>query len=61
MKICMFIALIISTINWIMWRICSAVLAAWISENEYAPPSNDDYIRLIKWVVRKRFESFKRH
>nr|DAF01606.1 MAG TPA: hypothetical protein [Caudoviricetes sp.] len=61
MKSIIAVVVIVSIINWIRWKVCSAVLAAWISENNYAPPERDDITRLIKWVVRKRIQDFIGH
>lgn len=32
------------------------ILAAWIAENEYAPPESEDIQRLSAWVVQKIFK-----
>ena len=58
MKIFAVIVLIVLMINCVRWKVCSAVFAAWIAENNYAQPTRDDITRLIKWVVRKRIQDF---
>ena len=38
------------------YYINSLILAAWMAENEYAPPKNEDVKRLAAWVVQKLFK-----
>lgn len=38
------------------YYIISLVLAAWMAENEYAPPEKEDVKRLAAWAVQKLFK-----
>ena len=53
--------LIAFLIGYIKWKLCAAVFAAWISENGYASPTNEDIKRLIKWVVHMRVKDVMNH
>lgn len=59
MKIAILILLVISVIavkKAFKYYISSLVLSAWIAENEYAPPEDEDIQRLSSWVVQKMFK-----
>ena len=34
----------------------ATILAAWLVENNYAPPKEKDIGRLLKWAVQKKFK-----
>lgn len=38
------------------YYVTSMVLSAWIAENEFTPPTEEDSQRLAKWVAQKMFE-----
>lgn len=38
--------------KWLRWWLAATVLAAWMSEKNYAPPTEKDCVRLSKWVMR---------
>ena len=42
--------------KWFTWWLASAVLSAWIVENDYALPQKADRDRLAKWAVQKAFK-----
>lgn len=50
------IALGYSLIRLWNWKLSATVLAAWIAENNYAPPEKNDCERLKSWVVHKWFK-----
>ena len=59
MKIAIPILLIISVIavkKALKYYISSLVFSAWIVENKYAPPEEEDIRRLSAWVVQKMFK-----
>ena len=41
--------------KWFKWWLAAAVLAAWITEKNYALPEKHDSKRLAKWVAQKMF------
>lgn len=43
-------------VGYIKWKLCATVLSAWIFENEYTPPTDEDMKRLIEWVVRRKIK-----
>ena len=38
------------------YYVTSLVLSAWIAENDFTPPTEEDSQRLAKWVAQKMFE-----
>lgn len=38
------------------YYINSLILAAWMAENEYAPPEDEDVKRLSSWVAQRLFK-----
>lgn len=38
------------------YYINSLILAAWMAENEFAPPEDEDVKRLSAWVVQRLFK-----
>lgn len=41
------------------YYVSALVLSAWITENNYTPPTEEDTQRLARWVAQKMFE--KKH
>lgn len=59
MKIAILILLVIAVIaikKACKYYINAHILAAWIAENEYAPPEAEDIQRLSSWVVQRLFK-----
>ena len=59
MKAAILILLVIAVIavkEAFKYYINAHILAAWIAENEYAPPEEEDIQRLSTWVVQKIFK-----
>lgn len=38
------------------YYVSALVLSAWIAENNFTPPTEEDSQRLAKWVAQKMFE-----
>ena len=53
MEITLVIVIAILVRFYFKWKLTAHVLAAWIAENNYTPPDDDDCNRLKEWVVHK--------
>lgn len=56
MRLILMILFLFIIYKWFTWWLASAVLSAWIVENDYALPQKADRDRLAKWAVQKAFK-----
>lgn len=59
MVVVLIVLLVILAFLTYRYYITSLILSAWIAENDFTPPTDEDVKRLAKWVAQKMFE--KKH